>query len=373
MPYFLPTFVMIGAHLLNYYTGNLVVVLFLGHFQMILLHFIYGEETFDNRNIARKNERMFLKDWRFNLPLWSSIFFETATWLWALCLVSDDVKWESHYLTRVKPRTWPQYLIFSFTVGFFTTFSGSAGHELVHKRDWTNKLIGTFSYTQYFYTHFLDEHVQGHHRKLATEDDSATSRLNESVWWFMMRECYMGHANSWNREVKRIRKQHGADASPILLIIKNKMTLYFLIHLSMLAIIYKYLGFSSVKYQFVYTFWGIFFLDVANYFEHYGLQRKRDKNGIHESISKYHSWNNVSTTLYFRLQRHSDHHIASFRPYQILRRWDDVPWCPFSTLSCLWVTMIPPLWYYCMNPRVKALQDYLAGKKEQQDNKISKS
>lgn len=122
---------------------------------------------------------------------------------------------------------------------------------------------------------------------------------------------------------------YGKDVSVMRTFIHNKMTLYFLIHLAMVVVIYEFLGASSLKFQFAYTFWGIFFLDLANYFEHYGLERKKDKNGIYESISKYDSWNHVSTTLYFRLQRHSDHHTSSFRPYQILRRFDEAPWCPF--------------------------------------------
>ena len=79
------------------------------------------------------------------------------------------------------------------------------------------------------------------------------------------------------------------------------MTFYFMIHLSLLVLIYETLGLASLKFQFLYAFWGIFFLDLANYFEHYGLVRKKDKNGIYESINRYHSWNHVSTALYFRL------------------------------------------------------------------------
>lgn len=182
----------------------------------------------------------------------------------------------------------------------------------------------------------------------------------------------MGHKNCWSREFRRIRKIYGANTSILHLFLLNKMTLYFLIHSSMLIIIYAFLGLSSLKFQLMYAFWGIFFLDLANYFEHYGLQRRKDKNGIYESINRYHSWNHIGSTLYFRLQRHSDHHIASFRPYQILRRWDDVPWCPFQTTSCLWVCMNPPLWYYCMNPRVEALNKfYDTGNKQKVPGKAS--
>ena len=60
---------------------------------------------------------------------------------------------------------------------------------------------------------------------------------------------------------------------------------------------------------------GTFLLEVISYMEHYGLQRKKDKNGIYESINKMHSWNARSSPIMFRLQRHSDHHAHAFRPY----------------------------------------------------------
>jgi len=148
-------------------------------------------------------------------------------------------------------------------IGMFTGMSCTAGHELIHKRSFANKFIGTVSFTKYFYSHFLDEHVQGHHRLMGTTEDSATSRKNESIWMFIIREFYSGHRNSWNRETKRIRTIYGKDASYLQLIVQNKMTFYFLIHLSILVIIYETLGLASVKYQFAYTFWGIFFLDLA--------------------------------------------------------------------------------------------------------------
>jgi alkane 1-monooxygenase len=85
----------------------------------------------------------------------------------------------------------------------------------------------------------------------------------------------------------------------------------------------------------VYTFWGIFFLETINYIEHYGLLRSKDENGIEESITKFHSWNSLSSPVLFRIQRHSDHHAHSFRPYQILRRYDDAPTLPFEYLHSI--------------------------------------
>ena len=113
-----------------------------------------------------------------------------------------------------------------------------------------------------------------------------------------------------------------------------------------------------------YTFWGIFFLELINYIEHYGLEREKDENGIYESITKMHSWNSLSSPVLFRLQRHSDHHAHSFRPYQILRRFDEAPYHPFEYLHSFVLSLCPPLWFYLINPRVDAINDLKLGKKD---------
>jgi alkane 1-monooxygenase len=98
-------------------------------------------------------------------------------------------------------------------------------------------------------------------------------------------------------------------------ILKNKLSLYTLIHAGICGVIYWSLGWQSLKYQMVYSMWGIIFLEVINYIEHYGLVRNRDENGVYQSITKMHSWNSLSSPVLLRIQRHSDHHAHSFRPY----------------------------------------------------------
>jgi alkane 1-monooxygenase len=82
---------------------------------------------------------------------------------------------------------------------------------------------------------------------------------------------------------------------------RNKMTWYFLLHVSICTAIYYILGWSSLRYQFFYTLQGICYQETVNYIEHYGLVRKKDENGVYESISKMHSWNQVSSTVMFRI------------------------------------------------------------------------
>jgi alkane 1-monooxygenase len=99
--------------------------------------------------------------------------------------------------------------------------------------------------------------------------------------------------------------------------------------------------------------------------QHYGILRNKDENGIYESVSKHHSWNShdsLSGPLLFKLNRHSDHHSHTFKPYQILRRFDDAPYHSMEFLHCMILILVPPLWFYMVNPRVDALRDFSLGK-----------
>jgi len=98
------------------------------------------------------------------------------------------------------------------------------------------------------YSHFVDEHIKGHHKYIATPEDPATSLKNESVYHFIVRSCIGSHVNVWNREVKRIKKEQGDNVPFTIVLINNKMTLFFLIHFTIVSSIYYFLGWESLKF-----------------------------------------------------------------------------------------------------------------------------
>jgi len=95
---------------------------------------------------------------------------------------------------------------------------------------------------------------------------------------------------------------------------------------------------------------------MVNYIEHYGLLRDKDSNGIYESITNMHSWNSRSTKIMWRLQRHSDHHHQSYRPYQILKMKNEAPTYPFDYNYGFVIALVPPIWFYCVNPKIDAMK-----------------
>ena len=65
--------------------------------------------------------------------------------------------------------------------------------------------------------------------------------------------------------------------------------------------------------------------------------------------------------MFFRIQRHSDHHSHVYRPYQVLRKFGLAPQLPYCYVGTLLVEFCPPLWKYLMDPRIKAIHDTQKG------------
>lgn len=327
-PFFSPCIILITIHLINMFTGNVLLGLWMLLFVSPFSGYLVPR---DYMNLSPKSEKAFANDRRFVIPLHLFTVLETLSWIWALIVMSDKVHF-NHYYFNVKPETAGQYFAFSFIWGVMGGLNAIGGHELLHKKEPYNKYMGQWAYTKFCYSHFLDEHIKGHHKRVATPEDPATSRKNENPYLFVLRSAFGSHVSVWNMESERVKKIHGENVPFALMLFNNKMTWYFIGHTSMLALIYWIFGWESLKYQFVVIAWGIWFLETINYLEHYGLLRLKDKNGIYESVNKFHSWNSLSSGALFRLQRHSDHHAHSFRPYQILRRFDEAPYLPFDYL-----------------------------------------
>jgi len=63
----------------------------------------------------------------------------------------------------------------------------NVGHELGHRSNRFERLIGELLLLTSLNTHFLPYHNEGHHRNVATPNDSATARKNELVYVFWLR------------------------------------------------------------------------------------------------------------------------------------------------------------------------------------------
>jgi alkane 1-monooxygenase len=97
-------------------------------------------------------------------------------------------------------------------------------------------------------------------------------------------------------------------------------------------------------------------LELVNYVEHYGLERKEIKPGIIEKFAPQHAWESryvVSNYVLFKLQRHADHHLLPQRRYQSLRVHDESPQLPHGYPAMLMMSLVPPLWRSVIHPRIR--------------------
>ena len=162
-------------------------------------------------NLCKASERVFLKDKRFFGPLYVFVLNDCLTWLWCLCLVSDYNPLAntaySFLFENKHGNSLGSWFVFTFVWGYMGGVNGLAGHELIHKKDPFNKILGMFTYSKILYSHFLLEHSNGHHRNIATPEDSATARKDENFYAFAVRSAFGGHRNTYVREVERIKSE----------------------------------------------------------------------------------------------------------------------------------------------------------------------
>jgi alkane 1-monooxygenase len=243
----------------------------------------------------------------------------------------------------------------AMSVGIVGGIAIAAAHELGHKTDTPGQWLARIALAQSAYGHFTVEHNRGHHRRVATPEDPASARYMESFWAFFPRTVIFSLISGWRLEAGRLRR---AGRSPFHW--TNRNILAWILSVILFSVTIAIAGPSIIFFLIAQAIMGFFLLEVVNYVEHYGLLRQKQADGNYEKCGPEHSWNSnfkVTNVFLYHLQRHSDHHAYPQRPYQVLRNIDGSPNLPAGYAAMVPVAIIPPLWFWIMNPRLKALYE----------------
>lgn len=232
--------------------------------------------------------------------------------------------------------------------------NGAAGitiaHELMHRKTKLDRALAEVLMMSVSYTHFCVEHVYGHHRHVSTPRDPASSRMNESLYRFYPRVVWGSLKSAWRIEGDRVARKGISGLA-------DRRVRYPLLWLATCAGIIFWAGPLGLGVFLVMGWISFSLLEVINYVEHYGLERRELSPGKYERVQPEHSWNSshrFSNWYLFNLARHSDHHYLASRPYDQLRHYEDVPQLPAGYATMLLSATVPPLWFKVMNPRVHA-------------------
>ena len=233
----------------------------------------------------------------------------------------------------------------------------NVAHELGHRTPYFERFFSKMLYMPCLYMHFYIEHNFGHHLNVATPEDGASARYNQTLYSFWFSSVTRQYKSAWKIQIEMLNRKGLSFFS-----IKNDMLWYHLIQPIYLIGIY---GLFSLKVMFIAILIGVvafLFLECINYIEHYGLRRIKTEFGRYERVQPYHSWNsnfNVGRITLYELTRHSDHHYKSSKKYQILNSHQECPTLPFGYPTSILLSLVPPLWFRVMNPLVpKAMKSF---------------
>ncbi len=238
----------------------------------------------------------------------------------------------------------------ALTVAMVSGIAINTAHELGHKRDSLERWLSRVALAQSGYGHFFIEHNRGHHVRVATPEDPASSRLGESFYRFLPRTVAGSLRSAWELERTRLARLGSSPWTR-----RNDILTAWAMTVVLFGVLAAVFGAGILPYLVLQAVVGFCLLEVVNYLEHYGLMRRHREDGRYERTRPEHSWNSnsaASNVLLYHLQRHSDHHANPVRRYQALRHVEEAPQLPTGYAGMIVCALLPPLWRRVMDDRV---------------------
>jgi alkane 1-monooxygenase len=252
-----------------------------------------------------------------------------------------------------------QLLLGIFSVGLNAGISGIVvGHELIHRKNLAERLLGQLNMFVVNYTHFYIEHVRGHHKRVGTPEDPATARFGESLYAFVLRTVPGQWSSALQLEAKRIRKAGGTAAYGI----NNFVVRALLLQILCSAAVGYFFGWAALAVYLGQSLVAIFLLEYVNYIEHYGLMREAGRK-----VDVQHSWQSdapSSRLTLIELSRHADHHLKASKPYHTLVSHSGGPELSSGYFGMFYAALLPPVWFRLIHQRM-ALAGVLPGHSSQ--------
>ncbi len=230
-------------------------------------------------------------------------------------------------------------------------FGINLAHELGHRTRRFEQNLAKILLSTSLYMHFFIEHNKGHHTHVSTLEDPSTAKYRQSLYAFFLQTIPGTYRSAW-----RIMQKDLVKAGKEFWSLSNEMLGFTIVQICLIVLIYGYFGAWTCLYFLISAVIGILLLESVNYIEHYGLMREFKETGRYGRVMPFHSWNSnhpLGRILLFELSRHSDHHYAASRKYQILRHQEGAPQMPTGYPGMLILALIPPIFFRVMDRQMK--------------------
>ena len=284
-------------------------------------------------------------------------YYRFVTYIWVYVQFAFFL-WAAYAIATTGPLTTIEWT--GFTIGFALVTGGigiTVAHELGHKKSKLEQVYSQALLMTVCYMHFFIEHNRGHHVHVATPEDPATAKEDQSFYSFWFQTVFGSWHHAWKIEAESLKRKQYATVS-----FRNPIIWYMVLPIIFCAWLMAIAGFTAEKivwqipiFFFSQSVLAFSLLELVNYIEHYGIIRREITPGRYEQVNPLHSWNAshlISNFFLFQLQRHSDHHFNASRRYQALDHYDESPQLPFGYPTMIMIALLPPLWFNMMNKRL---------------------
>ncbi|GAB0493810.1 hypothetical protein MMPV_005096 [Pyropia vietnamensis] len=230
----------------------------------------------------------------------------------------------------------------AMSLGIVDAVGTTVAHELLHSPISAERSAAGALLVAVAYGHWSVAHVAGHHKVVATADDTATALVDESLYAFWLRSVKGGLVAAWTADGGRSRR----------LIVRRAVATA-----GVATAVAAIGGVTGLGLWAAGAAVAVALLETSNYVEHYGLRRELVAYGsgsgsVPGPLTADHSWDappTLSSVLLFKLQAHADHHLHPTEPYQVLGRGG--PRLPAGYPAMTLLAAVPPAWRAVMNPR----------------------
>ena len=163
-----------------------------------------------------------------------------------------------------------EWLPMMLSTGIVTSFGINVAHELIHRHDVIQKLMGQILLHHGVYGHFYITHIYGHHRQVATISDISTAKRGQLVYNFIYRSIIDGYG-----QAKRISDSFNG--------VNLFMMFNFVTAVALIGIIVEY-GCGAMLFFVAQALVAVLILETIQYIEHYGLSAVHGDYGHNGSL-----------------------------------------------------------------------------------------
>lgn len=298
---------------------------------------ISGKDELNMAPDETNNRQLFLYD--LAVWAWSGLYLVVFVYtFWRIFAADGLALWED--------------MLIVLALGVMARMALNAGHDMMHRSTVLERRVGEILMASMSFAQEVTEHIYVHHAHVGTPKDSLTPPKGLSFWRFLPHSVARSYLDAWRYERKRMARRKLPAWH-----YTNRMWRYALEVAAWYGLVYWIGGIWGILVLIAVCSMGILQLRMADYIQHYGLQRIRLPNGRYERVHTRHSWTaayKLSNWLYYNAQRHADHHITAARPYPVLQhcRADASPQLPGSYGTMGSLIMSPRRWFAKMDPLV---------------------